>query len=372
MGKNKILQKKTEQTKEKRSNVMEKAEQRQERHPLGACIVTKSVLNKTAKLKWIFREYNGIGTGWVVLGDTDTQEYINQAENFSMVDFTVLAEIEPLVMRIFYMPAGSDLEFCCDETGKYFVDTRTGKKIREVVKHPVQAAFEKNLRFLNKENYDVLFFQNLFRETKNIKTVQMGQGDFPTGSVVLADPFAYLGNTKYQTVLEKSIPKGSYAVELSIMHSDLVGLRIAAAKLKISDQQSVRYEIAMPKGSTIADFNKPGVFSFFGVDTGLACFCDESLAEKYAEFSNTWHKEHGNKNIYHDYFSRLFEDSCKNTPDLQTVSGGFLLWNLPQSSEKIPMFSSGMGDGIYSAYWGFDKDNEIVELIIPFMKPEYF
>lgn len=349
----------------------EKESQKQYVPQLGACIVTKSILNGTSKLKWIFRENNGIGTGWVVFGDTDTQEYINKAENLKIVDFTTLVEIEPCIKNIFYMNVGADLEFCCDESGKYFVDTKTGEEIRQAVKHPVQIAFEKNLKCLNKENYDSSFFQNLFCETEKLKLVTIGQVDFPTGRVVLADPLAYLGNTKYQTVLEKCIPEGNYDVELSMMHSHLVGIKVAAARLKITSEHSVRYELAMPKGFTRMDFNKPGVFSFFGVDTGLACFADESLAEKYTEFLNLWQKENPNKNIYRDYFSLFFQESNRD-PNLQTEYGNFLLWNLPTDNKRIAMFSSGMGDGIYSAYWGFDKNNEITELIVPFLNPEYF
>lgn len=72
--------------------------------PLGACIVTKSLLEGTSQLKWMFRENNGIGTGWVALGDTDTQEYINQAENLTVVDFSLLMEIEPAVRNVFICP----------------------------------------------------------------------------------------------------------------------------------------------------------------------------------------------------------------------------------------------------------------------------
>ena len=354
------------------SNRTEKEEQKPYISQLGACIITKSILNGTSKLKWIFRENNGIGTGWVAFGDTDTQEYINKAENLTVVDFTKLIEAEPCVKNIFYMPVGTDLEFFCDESGKYFVDTKTGKEIRQPVKHPVQIAFEKNLKFLNKEKYDIRFFQNLFLETKKLKLVNIGQADFPTGRIVLADPLAYLGNSKYQTVLEKCIPEGSYDVELSIIYSDLVGIKVAASRIKISNEHSVKYELAMPKGYNIEDFNKPGVFSFFGVDTGIACFADESLAEDYAEFLNVWHKENPDKNIYTDYFSKLFKESNKKYSDIQTDYGNFLIWTLPKNNKKIAMFSSGMGDGIYSAYWGFDKNNEIIELIVPFMNPEYF
>ncbi len=36
------------------------------------------------------------------------------------------------------------------------------------------------------------------------------------------------------------------------------------------------------------------------------------------------------------------------------------------------MFSSGLGDGVYSAYWGVDAEGLPVELVIPFMNPEKF
>lgn len=337
----------------------------------GACIVTKSLLEGTSHLKWVFRESNGIGTGWVAFGDTDTQEYINNAENLVVVDFSTLMEIEPDVKNIFYMPVGADLEFCCDASGKYFVDTKTGKEIRQPVKHPVQIAFEKNLKFLNQENYEIAFFQNLFSETEKLKIVNIGQADFPTGRIVLADPLAYLGNLKYQTVLEKCIPKGSYVVELCMLCSDFVGTKVAAARLKISEQTSVRYEIAMPKGFQTKDFNQPGVFSFFGVDTGLACFADESITEEYMEFVNTWYQENMDKNIYHDYFAPLFQKDNPNRSNRQ-IQNHFLLWHLPKSKQRIAMFSSGMGDGIYSAYWGLDQNEEVTELIIPFMNPEFF
>ena len=63
------------------------------------------------------------------------------------------------------MPYGTDLEFCSDDSGKYFVDTKTGEEIRQAVKHPIQIAFEKNLNFLNKESYDLDFFEGLFKLT---------------------------------------------------------------------------------------------------------------------------------------------------------------------------------------------------------------
>ena len=358
--------------KEKAADNVKTTEQKKYIQGLGACIVTKSVLSKSSRLKWIFRENNGIGTGWVAFGDTDSEEYVNTAENLSVVDFSTLSDIEPSVKNIFYMPVGTDLEFCCDESGKYFVDTKTGEEIRQAVKHPVQIAFEKNLKFLNKENYEPEFFNNLFHKTDKLKTYKIGKADFPTGRIALADPIAYLGDEKYRTVLEKCIPPGSYETELSVICSGIAGIRVAAARLIISDGCSVRHELAMPIGYHIEDFNKPGVFSFFGVDAGLACFADESLAKEYTVFLKNWRTENPDKNIYNDYFSGLFQENCKKISGWQTEYGDFLIWKLPKSNKRIAMFSSGMGDGVYSAYWGFDKNGELSDLTIPFMNPEYF
>ena len=55
----------------------------------GGMIITKSLLEGKSKLKWIFRENstNAADNGWRAIGDTDTQEYINNSKNMTVVDF---------------------------------------------------------------------------------------------------------------------------------------------------------------------------------------------------------------------------------------------------------------------------------------------
>ncbi len=337
----------------------------------GGTIVTKSILNGTSRLKWMFRQESEHGNGWVAFGDTDTQEYVDDAKNMAIVDFNTLANIEPAVVNIFYMPVGSDLEFRADKTGKYFVDTRTGKEIREQVKHPAQLAFEKNLKFLNQKTYPTEFFRNLFTESSKIRVIRAGEADFPTGEVVLADPLAYLGS-QYETLLEKRIPVRSYPVELSVCLSQIAGLRIAAARLLVSSRQAVSYEIAMPRGKSIEELDKSGVFTFFGVDTGLACFADRKISEESRLFFENWADKNPGKNKYTDYFASLFQESYEANPEFQNQGGSFLEWKLPESGVRTVLFSSGMGDGMYSGYWGLDEEGEIVCLVAIFMNPEYF
>ncbi|MCI8895341.1 MAG: DUF2185 domain-containing protein [Lachnospiraceae bacterium] len=365
---------KTEKRKEEKAEKMPEKEQKDWKvyiEGAGGTIVSKSILNGTARLKWLFRQESEYGNGWVAFGDSDTQEYVNDANNMSFVDFNTLANIEPAVVFVFYMPVGSDLEFRSDQTGKYFVDAQTGEEIRDTVQHPAQAAFEQNLKFLNQEIYPADFFEMLFTENKKIKVVRAGEADFPTGEVVLADPIAYLGSP-YEMVLDKRILAGSYPVELSVCLSWIAGLRIAAARLLIRPGQAVHYEIAMPKGNKREDLGKPGVFSVFGVDTGLACFADGRLAQECGAFFEKWRKDHPEKNKYTDYFADLFQKSYEACPEFQNQGGSFLEWKLPESGQRAVLFSSGMGDGIYSGYWGLDTAGEPVCLTVLFMNPEYF
>lgn len=336
----------------------------------GGTVVSKSILEGTSRLKWFFRQEAGHGNGWIAFGDRDTQEYVDNPDNMAVVDFNVLANIEPAVANVFYLPAGTDLEFRSDETGDYFINTQTGEEIRARVKNPLQEAFDRNLKFLNQESYPEELFWSLFQKSDKLKTAVIGKADFPSGEVVLADPLAYLGS-EYTITLEKKIPSGSHPVELAVCPSKIAGMRIAAARLIVSNKEAVRHEIAMPKGSKIEDLGKSGVWGFFGVDTGMACFSDAKVAQKYKSFIESWQEKNPGRNKYTDYFAAFFKDSYQKFPELQREGGDFIIWQIPDTKYKLPMFASGFGDGIYSGYWGLDAKGKPAELVIPFINPEY-
>ena len=65
----------------------------------GGTIVTKSILDGTSKLKWLFRQEGGHGNGWVAFGDRDSQEYVDDANNMAIVDFNTLADSGECVLH---------------------------------------------------------------------------------------------------------------------------------------------------------------------------------------------------------------------------------------------------------------------------------
>ena len=74
----------------------------------------------------------------------------------------------------------------------------------------------------------------------------------------------------------------------------------------------------------------------------------------------------------HESKTHARADSYEKHPKVQNQGGDFLHWEIPGTGHKLAFFSSGMGDGIYSGYWGLNEQGEAVSLVVPFMNPEYF
>ena len=330
---------------------------------VGSCIITKSLLNGETKLRWLFREepLNNIDTGWIAFGDSDNNDYVNNPKNLTVVDLNTLANIEPTILNVYKMPIGTDLIFIEENGDKYFINAKTNEQIREKVKSPFIIAFEKNLEFLKKNEYSKDTIEKLFTKSDKITLFTVGDVDFPTGEIIVADPFCYLHSEKSRKILNRTITIGKYEVELAICNSKTLYKRVIGARLKIRNDKVLCYEQTQNKSSS---------FNGFGVDAGLASFCDASVAEEYTKFWYDWQKDNPNKNHYNDYFNNFFKESYKEHPEIQTSHGNFIYWEIPKTNHKIVMFETGFGDGYYMSLWGLNEKDEVCELVIPFINPE--
>ena len=306
----------------------------------GSCIVTKSILNGETKFRWLFREepLNNIDTGWMAFGDSDNDDYVNEPKNLTVVDLNTLINIEPTILNVYEMPIGTDLIFIEEDGDKYFINAKTNEQIREKVKSPFMIAFEKNLSFLRKDEYSKEFIENLFTESDRISLHTIGEVDFPTGQVIIADPLCYLHSEENRKILNRTIPIGKYEVELAILNSKTISKRVAGARLKIKNDKIIRYEQTQNKSSKLNGFS---------VDAGLASFCDVTVAEEYTKFYSN-----------NDYFIKLLQGKQ------------FIDWEIPGTNHKIAMFETGFGDGYYMSLYGLNEKDEVCELVIPFINPE--
>ncbi|MEL7570638.1 MAG: DUF2185 domain-containing protein [Eubacteriaceae bacterium] len=97
----------------------------------GACLVSRNICEKKGRLYWCVREESQreIDNGWRFLSEIDTEEYLNDIQNWCILPYEAVIEIEPAVLVIYDMPTGTDIALICEGGRKYFVDTNTGIRI---------------------------------------------------------------------------------------------------------------------------------------------------------------------------------------------------------------------------------------------------
>ena len=97
----------------------------------GACLVSRNIYERKGNLKWCIHE-NGardIDNGWRFLSDIDTDEYLADVNNWCILTYESVIEIEPAVLAIYDMPVGTELTFMREGKQLFFLDTNTGKEI---------------------------------------------------------------------------------------------------------------------------------------------------------------------------------------------------------------------------------------------------
>lgn len=243
----------------------------------------------------------------------------------------------------------------------------------------IQAAVEQNLKYISSPA-DPEKIARQFVKTQTRTFITVGTVDIPSGRVIVADPLSYLsGANKTAPVLEKEIPKGSYPAEIALFRGSGLGIKICTARLKIRDTDAVKYELARPTPETQFPMEVPlspeldgGVVCGFPVEAGMMCFIDAEGAKDYEAYLEAFHKNNPGKNHYDDYFKVLFMASAQALPQYQSDEGDFIAWKNPLNDQGMIMAASGLGDGVYLPFWGYDDDGELCELIVPMIDPDLF
>lgn len=94
----------------------------------GACLVTNTILSGEGRLKWCVREESARpeDNGWRFFSHIDTDEYLADPSNFTVISFNHAISIEPAVMGLYDLPVGTDVQLVVDEKGRRFMDNETG------------------------------------------------------------------------------------------------------------------------------------------------------------------------------------------------------------------------------------------------------
>lgn len=204
-------------------------------------------------------------------------------------------------------------------------------------------------------------FSRLFVEGREIGTEigrvtltlrPAGQLQVTSGRVVACDPLV----SPEMPPFAKAVPTGSFPVTLSVASFEDGDRRVAAALLRFSEREAVRWELALHPDEDVSDLEEGEVFGY-GVDSGTGCFMDEEAARLVVE----------------ELDAEEFSDALIAEMD-KTYENTWSWANLELENGKganLVAFSTGVGDGMYASYFGLDESGEVVCLVTDFSLFEY-
>ena len=199
---------------------------------------------------------------------------------------------------------------------------------------------------------------------KKLFILNMGEVNFPTGSILVRDPLVYL-HRREQPYIQK-VPVGVFPIDTLVVKIEEDHYRYVATRVRFSDEKAIVYRNALQGNENLENINENSFFGFY-VDAGLATIVDVKTRDKYCDFEEEWCKVNPDGNIYDDFFADEFKKNYKINPKFQREAGDWINFALPNTNLSIPMIQSGFGDGEYPVYFGYDKDGKVCEVIIEYI-----
>jgi hypothetical protein len=174
-----------------------------------------------------------------------------------------------------------------------------------------------------------------------------------SGKLVACDPLVFPGTDPFAA---NFIP-GCYPIILSLARNqEKNNPTVVYAMLRLSEQVPVRWEMATRPGECLSSLKEREVFGY-GVDSGIGCFMDADAAQVLVD--NNWDAE-----TYEETLTSKLDELLEEDRSL-----GFMLANLcvdESTRGNVIAFTSGLGDGFYSSYFGYDAQDNIVNVVTDF------
>lgn len=98
----------------------------------GGFVISKNVLEEKL-IRYTYREKSSIPqlNGWTIYSIEDDDAYVQNPNNFVILNATSIYQISPLMLQIFHAPYGTDLCWQYDENGNFkeFYDLTKNKTV---------------------------------------------------------------------------------------------------------------------------------------------------------------------------------------------------------------------------------------------------
>lgn len=180
---------------------------------------------------------------------------------------------------------------------------------------------------------------NLTLRQKRITDIHL-----PTGKLVATDAFVFTEPEPF----ELPLPSGVFPVNLSIAHFSN-DQRVAFATIRFRDSAPVAWTMLTLDGQDTSKLEKDEIFGY-PVDSGTGCFIDASAAKVLNR------KMSDNSEFYREMMAAME----------RTYVHTWSWLDMPFGKGNLVAFSSGLGDGAYATYAGFDADGEISVVVTDF------
>lgn len=240
--------------------------------------------------------------------------------------------------------------------GLFDIFKKRGEANAEAMRMNFISARQQNLNRCQKIRTEPGVLNGLFTEGKTTKLVKVGDMDLPGQRPLLCDP-CYLGSNLANPT-ERAVQPGKYPVFAAVLDTKMTGRVISAVKVKFSEALTVRHEIAMPLGMKAWQADDPMVYPGVSIETGVLCLTDEVTELPFAAHMNRAYDQ--GKDLIHDELLPMVETAL------------CAMWTIPGTAYTVPVISAGLGQGIYNPYWGFDRENQLTELVLPLVYPDLF
>ena len=198
------------------------------------------------------------------------------------------------------------------------------------------------------------YFKTPLNSSLGCKIVEIENLYLPTGRIFCCDPFL----SDEVNAFDIGVESGSYLVRLCFMSFSEWGNRNVLSALIFSEQQPISW--------TPAEYTFEGQkFTTFRVDAGLACFMDLKTAELFVDVVDRYYLQNPDGNYYDDILAAEFKQNA-DPANPRDIGDWNLHYPVTDDPGNVAMFASGLGDGLYSAYWGLDADDQPVMLVADF------
>ncbi|MDM9581333.1 MULTISPECIES: DUF4241 domain-containing protein [unclassified Nostoc] len=180
---------------------------------------------------------------------------------------------------------------------------------------------------------------------------KIGKLNLTSGKLIACDPLVFPGTDPFSP----NFKTGCYPVFLSIARNlNNEEPMVAYAMVQISEVTAVRWELATRVGEKLSDLKEGEGFFGYGVDSGIGCFMDADAAQII--INNTWETE-----IYEHTLACKLDNLLEEENSL-----GVMLANMcvnEFNKANVIAFATALGDGFYYTYFGYDTNNNVVNVI---------